>query len=300
MDRLKIKNYFRALRFPFISVTVLPFVFGSFLEGGLFSFFNFFLGFFCAVLTHLGSNLINDYADSRSGADWQDRKFYGFFGGSKLIQEGVFSEGFYLKSAIFCFLVALSFAFILVLRLNNFSVLGYYFLIVFLGFFYSGRPFRFSYHRLGELVVFILFGPALVMGSSFIQTQIFPTLKGFFLSLPFGIFTTVILFANQVADYRQDQAVGKLTLSSLVKPENTYKLYYLLIFLGFFSIVVNIALGYLNFSAFLSLLFIFQLNKAATILRKHFDHKDKLVVSSRITIANHTFVSTILILSIIL
>ncbi|MDD5255851.1 MAG: hypothetical protein PHR11_07380, partial [Candidatus Omnitrophica bacterium] len=62
----------RALRLPFISASVLAFVFGSLIERRHFNVAGFFLGLAAAVGLHLGANLINDYADSRSGADWQD------------------------------------------------------------------------------------------------------------------------------------------------------------------------------------------------------------------------------------
>ena len=91
----------RALRLPFLSASVLPFVAGSLFARGDRNPAGFVLGLIAVGATHLSANLINDYADSKSGADWKDRKYYGFFGGSKLIQEGVLKESFYLKTAVF-------------------------------------------------------------------------------------------------------------------------------------------------------------------------------------------------------
>ena len=102
-----LKNIIRALRLPFAAVSVLPFVFGSLLDWPYFDIPRFILGLIAAVGTHLGANLINDYADSKSGADWQDKRFFGFFGGSKLIQENVFSQRFYLNLALAFFALAL-------------------------------------------------------------------------------------------------------------------------------------------------------------------------------------------------
>jgi 1,4-dihydroxy-2-naphthoate octaprenyltransferase len=97
-------NFFiliRALRLPFILASILPFIAGSLFarphENGV----GFLLGLITVGYTHLSANLINDYADSRSGADWKNRQYYGLFGGSKLIQEGVLDEGFYLGAAVF-------------------------------------------------------------------------------------------------------------------------------------------------------------------------------------------------------
>jgi ABC-type dipeptide/oligopeptide/nickel transport system ATPase component len=86
-----LKSLVRALRLPFITASILPFVFGSLIERTAFGYTGFCLGFLAVISVHLSANLINDYADSASGADAHDLRFFGFFGGSKLIQENVFS-----------------------------------------------------------------------------------------------------------------------------------------------------------------------------------------------------------------
>jgi len=167
-------NIIRALRLPFLTVSILPFIFGSLISRINFNFFIFFIGLACVMFTHLGANLINDYSDSKSGADWEDKRFYKFFGGSKLIQENVFTERFYLFASIFCFVISFCSTCILAIALKNLSIAWFYLIILFLGVSYSYKPLQFSYHRLGELVIFTLFGPAIVMGGYFLQTGIFP------------------------------------------------------------------------------------------------------------------------------
>ena len=299
MNGLKIANYLRALRLAFVLVSISPFIFGSFLNSADFSSRNFFFGLICVIFTHLGANLINDYSDSKSKADWQDRNFYGFFGGSKLIQEGIFTEKFYLKTGIFCFSVATLSVLILAVFFNNLTIIALYFLVLFLGFSYSHGPLRFSYRKLGELIIFILFGPALVMGGYFLQTQVFPTLKSFLLSLPFGFFTVAVLFANEIPDYSDDLKVGKLTMVSLVGAEKSFILYYFIVSFGFLSILLNIMLGYLNAFAFLSLVSVIFAIRVALILKKYYHDKKRLVISSKMNIAIHIVISIFLILSII-
>ncbi|MDD5584230.1 MAG: prenyltransferase, partial [Candidatus Omnitrophica bacterium] len=149
---ISIQTYIRACRLPFLSASILPFVAGSCIERNSFNPYTFFVGLIAAIFTHLGANLINDYADSKTGADWHDTNFYKFFGGSKLIQEGILSEIFYLKASLFCFCVAFVSVCVLAVIFRNISVLGFYLLIVFLGFSYSLKPLQLSYHRLGECV----------------------------------------------------------------------------------------------------------------------------------------------------
>lgn len=297
---ISLKTYLRALRLPFITASTLPFIAGSLIDKHSFDFFPFLLGLFSVIFTHLGANLINDYTDSKSGADWQDKKFYKFFGGSKLIQEGILSNRFYINLAILFFLAASLCVFILSILFKGFVIVGYFFLILFLGFSYSHKPFEFSYHRLGEFIIFILFGPAVVMGGYFIQTQLFPTLKGFILSLPFGFFTTAILFSNEIPDRNTDIKAGKFTWASIMEQGRAFIIYCILVFFGYLTIILNISLGYLSPLSLLSLLFIVFSLKAINTLKQYSNYKTKLISSSKLTIAVQALVGLILILDLIL
>lgn len=290
-----IKVIIRALRLPFLSASILPFIFGSFIVRYNFNIFGFICGFLAVAAMHLSANLINDYADSKSGADWQDRNFYKFFGGSKLIQEKVLSQNFYLKAAIFFALISSACVVLLAIIMHNSMVIWLYVLIIVLSWSYSARPLQFSYHRCGEFFIFILFGPALVMGGYFIQTRIFPDFKSFMLSLPFGFLTTAILFANEVPDFVDDQKVGKFTWVSILGPKRAFLLYYFLIGLAFLAILLNFILGYFSAWALLSLGCIVLAYKAADILKKYPFDKMRLIESSKLTIAIQFFIGLVLI-----
>jgi len=153
---------------------------------------------------------------------------------------------------------------------------------------------------MGEMVIFLLFGPVLVMGGYFIQTKVFPSLEAFVLSVPFGLFTTAILFANEIPDFPDDRKVNKLTWVCFLGPQRSFLLYYLLIFLGFSAILLGITLGYLGRISILSFLFIFPAIKAANLLGRYPFDKQKLMGSSKLTIAIQNSVSIILLLGVIL
>ncbi|MFA6281037.1 MAG: prenyltransferase [Candidatus Omnitrophota bacterium] len=291
-----LRNLIQALRLPFVTASLLPFLFGSFIVRENFKFLGFVLGLMAAVSTHISANLINDYADSHSGADWHDKKSYKFFGGSKLIQQNVFAEQFYLKIAIVSALISAVSAILLSIVLKSYFVLAIYIVIVILSWLYSVSPLRFSYNKVGEVAIFLLFGPALVMGGYFIQTGIFPDFRSFLLSLPFGIFTTAILFANEVPDFYDDQKSAKFTWVSLMGPKNSFCFYYFLIFAGFFSILVNVIFGFLSAFALLTFLLIIPAIQAAKIIQKFYENKDKLVQSSKLTIMVQNLVGISLIL----
>lgn len=292
--------FMRALRLPFAGASLLPFIFGSLIERDDFGFLAFGLGFIAVLSTHLSANLINDYADSKSGADWQDKSFFGLFGGSKLIQEGVFSERFYLKAAQILACISILCVICMAAALNSARVMIYYAAILGLAWSYSHKPLQLSYRRLGEPVIFVLFGPALVMGGYFLQTGVFPDLKSLMLSLPFGFFTTAVLFANEIPDFPEDKKTAKFTWVNFLGRERSYLLYCTLVFMGFFSILTAIVMGYLSWAAIFSFLLIIPAVKSALILRRHPDNKRALVEASKLTIAVQALVSVILIFTLLL
>lgn len=280
--------------------SALPFIFGSLLAKKHFNVLNFILGLIAAAATHLSANLINDYADSRSGLDWQDKHFYKFFGGSKLIQEGIFKEKFYLNMAISCFAIASFCVVCLALNLKSLSIVGFYLLILLLAWSYSEKPLQLAYRGLGEVIIFMLFGPALVMGGYFIQTKIFPARETFIVSLPFGFLTTAILFANEIPDFANDKKIDKITWVNFTGEKKAFWLYGFLISLAFLSVLLSIMLGYLSFWALFSWVFILPAFKAMCILRRYPEDKMKLMESSKLTIMVQTLVSIVLILEVLL
>jgi 1,4-dihydroxy-2-naphthoate polyprenyltransferase len=149
-------------------------------------------------------------------------------------------------------------------------------------------------------VIFLLFGPALVMGGYFIQTEIFPDARSFILSLPFGFLTTALLFMNEVPDADADLKVGKRTWVPLVEKQNAHIVYALLTLFAFFYVAVCIALHYVHAGAlwaFAGILFCF---RAYIILKNNFDDKDRLLTASKLTIMGQVTVSVVLILDLLL
>jgi 1,4-dihydroxy-2-naphthoate octaprenyltransferase len=291
-----LKNLVEALRLPFVGASILPFVFGSVINREKFNFPGFIFGLIAVIATHLSANLINDYADSRSGVDWQDKNSYKFFGGSKLIQQNIFSERFYLKCAVLFAVISALSVLAISLILRSFFVVCVYAVIIVLSWVYSVSPVKLSYRKVGEFAIFLLFGPALVMGGYFIQTGIFPDIKSFILSVPFGLFTTAILFANEIPDFSEDAKAGKNTWVKLISAEKSFILYSLLVGLGFLSIIANVFLRFLSPWAFSALILVVPAFFAAKIIKASYDSKFRLIQSSKLTILMQTLVSICLII----
>ena len=91
--------------------------------------------------------------------------------------------------------------------------------IVFIGVFsiaaglaYTGGPFAFGYHGLGDIAVFLFFGIIAVGGTYYVQAL---TVSPFVMaaSLPIGAFATAVLVVNNLRDIDTDRIAGKRTLA---------------------------------------------------------------------------------------
>lgn len=86
----------------------------------------------------------------------------------------------------------------------------------FLGFFYSGKPIRFCYHGLGELVTGLIFGPMLMAGVHYSACGTLNT-GLYVVSFAVGLWVINILYTHSIMDANADRKVGKKTLSEVLK-----------------------------------------------------------------------------------
>jgi 1,4-dihydroxy-2-naphthoate octaprenyltransferase len=138
----------------------------------------------------------------------------------------------------------------------------------FLGLCYSGRPFRFSYHGLGELVIGLVFGPLLMMGIYFAACGD-PSMKEkqlIFISIPIGLLVTNIVYTHSVIDFEADKAMEKKTLAVILKQKNRMNaVSFIILFSPFAIILAGIILailpvGYLfTFIALFHAIYLFKL-----------------------------------------
>ncbi|OPZ30990.1 MAG: 1,4-dihydroxy-2-naphthoate octaprenyltransferase [Lentisphaerae bacterium ADurb.BinA184] len=280
-----ISTYLRALRLPFLTASVLPFIFGSLLPPGPFRMPSFVLGVLAVAATHLGANLINDYADAMSGRDWHDPTYYGLFGGSKLIQEGRLPAAFFRAWGYALLTVGLAAAIALTFGAGRLRVAGFFVGIAFLAWAYSHPPLRLGYRRLGEAVIFLLFGPAVVVGGAYLQSGVLNPSHALFLSLPCGFLTAGILVANEVPDAAEDAASGKHTLVTWIGPARAFLLYGGLAAAAFGCVLAAVILGWLSSLALVGCAALPLAAAATSILRRRHTDKRALVRSSGLAVA---------------
>lgn len=214
------------------------------------------------ISVHIFGNLYNDYFDVKSGTDEVNNEYFNvgdkslilrgaqISGGSRAIELGLITlkktknlGNIMLLIASFC---VISLSINIYLETNSFkNILGIIvigFLGSFLAYFYTAKPLRLSARKgLGEIVIFLTFGPLLTLGSLFAMSNTpldinFHTLKDFILiGVPLGLLTTNILFINQFPDYISDKKSDKINLVVLFGKKLSRWIYLLNLMLIFFS-----------------------------------------------------------------
>jgi 1,4-dihydroxy-2-naphthoate octaprenyltransferase len=157
-----------------------------------------------------GTNLANDYFDHRTSADEGNDFPTPFSGGSRAIQDGVFTPREILVAAFVCFALAAATGVYVVLR-SGWVILAIGTCGVLSGYFYTAPPFKFGYRGLGELVTGINFGLLPVVGSYYVQTL---TLNWSIVLIGLApcCFGAALLLINEMPDSDADRRAGKLHL----------------------------------------------------------------------------------------
>ncbi len=160
------------------------------------------------MLAHTGSNLVNDFWDYRNGIDTEDspRAQYGphpFVGEKQNLREFLLVTGIVLASAtaIGVFLVITAGLWVLAFALGGAFVLM----------FYSGGPLPLKYFGMGEIAVFIVWGPLMIGGSYYVMAE---SLPGWVLlaSVPYGLGVTTVLFGKHLDKLGFDSDKGIRTM----------------------------------------------------------------------------------------
>ena len=198
------------------TMTVISVCLGSLLalQAGFFAWHLFVLLLLGMILTHGATNVINDYFDHRHGVDRPDSA-------TALYRKHPILEGTFRPGQVLAFATALyglSFAIGIYLAVKS----GWPVLLFILGgglasFFYTGGPIKYKHWGLGELSVFLMWGPLMVTASAFVLTRGWSgTGRAILASLPQGLWVALVLFANNLKDIGYDRETGVVTLANLM------------------------------------------------------------------------------------
>lgn len=264
MDRTIISGFKRIVKIVryrfFIFVGIFPYLLGQIIAFSVKRFLNwqnFGLGFLGIILVLIGVEFFNEYFDAKSGGD---RIF--------LKERSEIAHYFYplgILVFILGFFIGLYFVINVGWPVLIFCLLGFL-----AAYFYVGPPFRWAYRGLGESVIAFSYGPFMVSGSYYLQTERIDSLP-IFVSLILGLLIFSLAIVNEIPDYFQDKLVGKRNIVVRIGRCNAAKLFSLCLFCIF--ILLGGGIGFkiiplLSGLAFLTLPFAF---KSIKIANKYYD-----------------------------
>jgi len=180
------------------------------------------LGVLCL---HVAANLLNDYFDFTCGVDTRveeegDRP-------GRMLVAGEFTPQGFARGAGLALAVAALVAAYVTWRAG--PLVPVFYVLAIAGLYcYSAPPLKLKARGLGEVMMVIWFGPALVAGVAYVQVGAFP-LPLMLMGVPIGFLTTAILVANNLRDLEEDAAGGVRTLAHRIGPRAAAWLYVFLV-----------------------------------------------------------------------
>ncbi len=237
------KLWWQASR-PFsFTVSVIPPILGGLIAamenpGIKINWLYFALALIGCVIAHAGANMIGDYFDFKKRVDRE-----GTFGSSGVLISNLIEPKKVFMGSMVAYVIASSIGVYLAASIPN----GFYLILIIilgavLGIFYAAEPFSFKYHALGDLAVFISFGPAMTLGAYFIQVHRFSWTPVLY-AIPVAFLVDAVLHSNNLRDIKNDSVVNIKTVAILIGERNAKLMYYGLVLSAYISVVVLIVVN---------------------------------------------------------
>jgi 1,4-dihydroxy-2-naphthoate polyprenyltransferase len=174
----------------------------------------------------IGVNFANDYSDGIRGTD-DERVGPVRLVGAKLAAPGT------VRTAAFVSLGIAGLAGLALLSLSGqWWLLAVGAVCIAGAWFYTGGRRPYGYAGLGEIAVFIFFGPVAVLGTVLTQSGA-PGAPAVVAAIAVGMLTCAVLVANNLRDIPTDRATGKVTLAVRLGEVDTRRLYAALVLAPF-------------------------------------------------------------------
>lgn len=221
-----------------LPAAVVPVLVGSALAYGQGSFRldAFVWAFIGALAIQVAANFANDASDAKRGADTPER-----LGPPRMVAQGVITPS-QMWTATWTAIAVAGLAGIMLTLIAGWIVLviGTASIVAMLG--YVGGPVPYGYRGLGEVFVFVFFGLVATAGTRYVHDQTVPV-EAWLLAVPIGLVASAILVANNYRDIATDRAAGKRTLSVIVGPDWSRRIFAGLIYGSFVAIALFATVG---------------------------------------------------------
>jgi 1,4-dihydroxy-2-naphthoate polyprenyltransferase len=228
-----VKAWLVAARPPTLLASVAPVLVGGGVAvgDGVFRWDAFLVTMAAAVALNIAVNLANDASDHARGADTAHR-----VGPPRAVASGLLTaRQVWLGTAVVVALACVGGVYLA--AISGWPILAVGAVAIVAGFTYTGGPWPYGYHGLGEVSVFAFFGPAAVVGSRYVHDATLSS-EAALLAVPVGLLAAAILVANNVRDLDTDGAAGKRTAAVLLGRHRARRLFDTLIAGAFVTIGV--------------------------------------------------------------
>jgi 1,4-dihydroxy-2-naphthoate octaprenyltransferase len=186
-----------------------------------------------ALALQVAVNYANDYSDGRRGTDANR------VGPMRLVGSGAAAPREVLVAAVLAFAVA-AVAGLGLAALSSWWLVALGAVCIAAAWTYTGGPLPYGYRALGEVFVFVFFGPVAVIGTTYVQTRTLPGLA-VAVSVPIGLLIVAILVVNNLRDIDGDALSGKRTLAVLLGDRRT-RLLFVALFVVAFAVVAAVGI----------------------------------------------------------
>lgn len=209
-----ISGFLKASRPKTLPAGAAPVILATFLAlkdlNGKIEFTIFFLTLACTILLQISSNLINDYYDTQTGVDTQNR-----LGPERVTNSGHLNP----KTVKLFFILTLSISFLLGIYLmikGGPIIIAMGIASIICAYLYTGGPLPLSHYGLGEVLAIFFYGNVAVTGSYYLQTK---TISDSVIILSFlpGFLSAAIMAINNCRDIKSDEIASKLTLPLMLE-----------------------------------------------------------------------------------
>ena len=231
------KSVFIAIRPKTLSASIAPVLVGSAIafNSSQFNLGIFFLTIFSAIFIQIGTNFANDVYDFINGADNDER-----VGPTRAVQANLISVNVMKYLTIIAFSLSIICGLPLVVK-GGYPILLIGIISIISGYAYTGGPYPLGYNGLGDIFVFIFFGPIAVCGTFFLQLG-YVSIESLISGIVMGCLSVTLLCINNIRDVDTDSNVGKRTIAVRF---GVMFVKYLFISLFF---ICYLLLGYLSFN----------------------------------------------------
>ncbi|XP_061163203.1 ubiA prenyltransferase domain-containing protein 1-like [Saccostrea echinata] len=232
---LNLRKYFVALRPWSFTASLTPVALGSTLAYKATSEFSlsiFLVTCLSALSVHAAGNLVNTYFDYLKGIDSKKASDDRTLVDNVLPPVVVSNLGafFYIMGCLGCFVLT----FLSPAKMEHLALI--YFGGLSSSFLYTGGL-GLKYIALGDLLIFLTFGPLTVMFAYLSQTGHLSTMPVLY-ALPLALNTESILHANNTRDMESDRKAGIVTMAILLGKTGSYFFFAFLLFVPFIIFVL--------------------------------------------------------------